>query len=108
MSLNFAEAGFSEWISPNVTSPAEFTLIKLTSRKGRREARVGSVNIGGAKSGVMDKDQIPFVYEMVRPGVFRATPKAEIASGEYGFIYAISGCGTAGALTARVFDFSVR
>lgn len=99
---------FASGAAATVTSPAEFTLIKLTPKKGRREARVGSMNIGGAKSGVMDKDQIPFDYEMVRPGVFRVSPKTELGKGEYGFIYAISGSGTGGALTARVFDFSVR
>ena len=59
-----------------VTSPNEFTLIKLAEKQGRREARVGSMNIAGAKTGVMDKDRIPFDYEMVRPGVFKVTPKA--------------------------------
>ncbi len=98
---------FASGTSATVTSPAEFTLIQLSQKKGRREARVGSMNIGGAKTGVMDKDQIAFDFLMVRPGVFRATPKTEIAPGEYGFIYAISGSGTGGAMTARVFDFSV-
>jgi len=90
-----------------VTSPSEFTLIRLMEKKGRREARVGSLNIGGAKTGVMDSDRIAFDYEMVRPGVFRVTPKQTLASGQYGFIYALSGGGTNGAMTARIFDFSV-
>lgn len=101
-------ATFASGASATVNSPAEFTLIKLTQKKGRREARVGSMNIGGAKSGVMDKDQIPFDYAMVRPAVFSVSPKAELSAGEYGFIYAISGFGTGGAMTARVVDFSVR
>ncbi|MBB3983576.1 hypothetical protein GGR44_003267 [Sphingobium fontiphilum] len=90
-----------------VTSPAEFTLIKLLKKQGRREARVGSINVVGAKAGVMDKDRIPFEYEMVRQGVFRVIPSADLDDGEYGFIYAIAGGGTAGAMTARVFDFSI-
>ena len=91
-----------------VTSPSEFTLIKLMEKKGRREARVGSLNIGGAKTGVMDSDRIAFDYEMVRPGVYRVTPKQALQAGQYGFIYAISGGGgTSGAMTARIFDFSV-
>lgn len=101
-------ATFASGASATVTSPAEFTLIQLMQKKGRREARVGSVNIGGAKTGVMDKDQIPFDYTMVRPGVFRATPKVDLSPGEYGFIYAINGTGARGAMTARVFDFSVQ
>jgi hypothetical protein len=90
-----------------VTSPSEFTLIKLTQKRGRREARVGSMNIAGAKTGVMDSDRIAFDYEMVRPGVYKVSPKQPLRPGQYGFIYAIAGGGTAGAMTARVFDFSV-
>ncbi|MEO8375867.1 MAG: hypothetical protein ABI471_11620 [Sphingomonas bacterium] len=103
---------WSSGSNATVTSPNEFTLVHLDKKKGRREARVGSVNIGGAKTGVMDKDQIPFDYDMVRPGVFKATPRASLVPGEYGFMFAITGGGgggfTGGAMTARIFDFSVR
>jgi hypothetical protein len=90
-----------------VTSPNEFSLVRLMEKKGRREARVGSMNIGGSKTGVMDKDRILFDYEMVRPGVFKVTPKQTLIPGQYGFIYALAGGGTGGAMTARIFDFSV-
>lgn len=90
-----------------VTSPSEFTLIKLVPKDGRREARVGSMNIAGAKTGVMDSDRIAFDYDMVRPGVYKVTPKQLLKPGQYGFIYAIAGAGTAGAMSARIFDFSV-
>jgi hypothetical protein len=90
-----------------VSSPNEFTLIKLMEKKGRREARVGSLNIAGAKTGVMDHDRIPFDYEMVREGVYKVTVKQPLEAGQYGFIYALSGGGTGGAMTARIFDFSV-
>jgi len=104
-------AGTGTWASGTaamVTSPSEFTLIRLNKKKGRREARVGSANIGGAKTGVMDKDRIAFDYALVRPGVYRVAAGASLEPGEYGFIYAISGGGAGGALTARIFDFSVR
>jgi hypothetical protein len=91
-----------------VSSPSEFTLIKLMKKDGRREARVGSMNIGGAKTGVMDHDRIPFDYEMVREGVYKVTPKTPLEAGQYGFIYALTGGGTGGAMTARIFDFSVQ
>lgn len=90
-----------------VSSPSEFTLIRLMEKKGRREARVGSLNIGGAKTGVMDHDKIAFDYEMVREGVYKVTPKEPLEPGQYGFIYALAGGGTAGAMSARIFDFSV-
>jgi len=91
-----------------VSSPSEFTLIKLSEKQGRREARVGSLNIGGAKTGVMDQDRIPFDYQMVREGVYKVTPKQSLKAGQYGFIYALAGGGTGGAMTARIFDFGVQ
>jgi hypothetical protein len=75
-----------------------------------REARVGSMNIGGAKSGVMDKDRIAFDAELVWPGVFKVSSSNALPAGEYGFIQALTGgnvSGGGGALTARVFDFGV-
>lgn len=90
-----------------VASPAEFTLIELKQKKGRREARVGSMNIAGAKTGVMDKDRIPFHYDLIRPGVYEVKADAVMEPGEYGFIFSLGSAGTAGAMTARIFDFSV-
>lgn len=96
-----------------ITSPNEFSLIQFDVKKDRRETRVGSMNLGGAKSGVMDKDRIAFDYEQVAPGVFKVTPKGDLSAGEYGFLYSVSagsgpgmwGGGTGGA---RIFDFAVR
>ena len=107
---NGAGAVGSTWASGTnavVTSPSEFTLIHLMQKEGRREAQVGSKNIGGVKSGVMDHDRIEFDYQLVRPGVYRAVPQEALTPGEYGFIYAISGGGAEGAMTARVYDFAV-
>jgi hypothetical protein len=90
-----------------VASPAEFTLIELKRKDGRREARVGSMNIAGAKTGVMDKDRLAFRSNEVRPGVYEVTPAADLEQGEYGFIFSLGASGTGGAMTARIFDFSV-
>lgn len=91
-----------------VSSPAEFTLVELNPKKGRREARVGSMNIAGAKTGVMDKDRIPFNTKEVRVGVYEVSPAEPLPPGEYGFIFSLGAGGTNGAMTARIFDFSVR
>lgn len=91
-----------------VTSPAEMSLVRLIKKDGRREARVGSMNIGGAKTGVMDKDRITFKDTEVRPGVYLVEPTTALEPGEYGFIYSLSGGGAGGAMTARIFDFTVR
>lgn len=87
-------------------SPAEFNLVKLKSNKKVREAKVGKMNIGGAKMGVMDEDRIEFDYDTVRPGVYKVTPRTNMAAGEYGFLYSLGG-GQAGAAGARIFDFTV-
>ncbi len=104
------EGGANTWASGSntfVNSPAEFTLVQLMKKSGRREARVGSMNIGGAKSGVMDKDRLAFRSNELRPGVYEVTPATSLEPGEYGFIFSLAGAGTGGAMTARVFDFTV-
>lgn len=81
-------------------------------KKERREARVGSLNLAGSKTGVMDKDQIPFTYEQVSSHVYRITPDRDLEPGEYGFLFALvggAGPGLSGGVAgARVFDFAVR
>ena len=107
--------GASLWLSgpaSAITSPNEFSLIRFDVKKDRRETRVGSMNLAGAKAGVMDKDRIPFDYEQVTPGVFKVTPSADLPSGEYGFIYSVSaGAGPGmwgnGTGSARIFDFAI-
>lgn len=112
----FDEANADGRVSPTWTSgdggtiqsPGEFTLVRLVKKDGRREARVGSFNLGGAKSGVMDKDRIPFDYVAVRPGVYRVAADQPLPPGEYGFLFSLrAGNGASGAAGARIFDFTV-
>lgn len=102
----------SFWMSGAVTSPNEFSLVRFDVKKDSREAKVGKFNIGGAKSGVMDKDRIQFSYDLVTTGVYKVTPERELGPGEYGFLYSSTtggGVGMAGvgATTAKIFDFSI-
>lgn len=103
---------FSNGFGSAIQSPNELSLVRLKEKKRRREARIGSMNIGGAKAGVMDKDQIAFSYEQISPKVYKVQPDEALEEGEYGFLFALSGggaglAGSAGASGARVFDFSV-
>lgn len=103
-------ASASPWAGSAVASaasPNEFSLVGLATKKGRREARVGSMNIGGSKMGVMDKDRLAFDYDLVRPGVYKVTPSVDLSPGEYGFLQAMPGAAVGGAASARVFDFTV-
>lgn len=96
----------------NTVTPNEFTLVRLREKSGRREARVGSMNIGGAKAGVMDKDRLPFTYKLVRPGAYQVDLPGALEPGEYAFLYSVSagsgiGITSGGAMASRVFDFSI-
>lgn len=113
-SANNSQSGtFSTGFGAAVLSPNEFSLVELKSKKNRREARIGSLNIAGAKAGVMDKDQIAFSYEQIAQGVYKMQPDQDLEPGEYGFIYAVGGgvgpglAGSAGTAGARVFGFGV-
>jgi hypothetical protein len=105
---------FSTGFGASVQSPNEFSLVRLTQKKGRREARIGSLNIAGAKAGVMDKDQIPFAYEQIAPSVYKVQPNNDLEKGEYGFVFAVGGgvgpglAGSAGTAGARIFAFSIQ
>ena len=104
--------GASIWMSGAgsiTSSPNELSLVRFNEKAAAREAKVGSMNIAGAKTGVMDKDRIAFEIEEVRPGVFKVTPAADLVPGEYGFIQTLSGGngGRTGAMSARVFDFGI-
>ena len=103
---------FSTGFGNAIITPNELSLVDLMEKKDRREARVGSLNIAGSKTGVMDKDQIPFTYEQAAPNVYKITPDADLAPGEYGFLFALvggAGPGLSGGVAgARVFDFTIR
>lgn len=110
---NLQGPGSSIWTTGNgalTSSPEELSLVRFSEKENAREARVGSINIAGAKQGVMDKDRIEFESQQIRPGVFKVTPTINLEPGEYGFIQALTGgnvSGGGGAMTARVFDFGV-
>ena len=88
-----------------VTSPNEFSLTRFETKADKREAVVGSVGLGGAKSGLRDKDQRGFVASQIAPGVYKVTTTQPLLPGEYGFIS--GGVGSGANATFRVFDFSV-
>jgi hypothetical protein len=84
----------------NASSPNEFVLAKLESKKNAREIP-GS---GGASATVPPKDLVEFAYEKVGTGIYKLQPKADFTPGEYGFLYGgvLSAMGGSG-----LFDFGV-
>ena len=53
----------------------------------------------------MDKAARDFTYEKLAPGVYKVTPKEDLAPGEYGF-YNGGGAGPSGG--AKIFDFGIK
>ncbi len=84
----------------NASSPNEFVLAKLESKKNARELP-GS---GGTASAVPAKDVVEFSYEKVGTGIYKVQTKADFVPGEYGFLYGgvLSAMGGSG-----LFDFGV-
>lgn len=87
------------------TSPNEFVLVALDVKSNTREVTVSQANAFGAQSGTMDKASREFKYEKIGPGVYKVTPKGDLAEGEYGF-YNAAGVGPSGG--AKIFDFGVK
>jgi len=95
------------------TSPSEFVLVKLEAKKSGRELVVGQANMFGTQSGTLDKYARPFDYEKIAPGVFKVTPRIDLADGEYGFFYGgstpLATYGYFGAnVSPKIFDFGIK
>lgn len=96
------------WWGMPATSPAEFVLVEMQVKDASREAVMGEYGtFTGMSTGARDKDIREFSFEKISPGVYKVTPKATLATGEYCFYYAatVAGLGFAGG---KVFDFSIR
>jgi hypothetical protein len=107
-----SQAGLSE--SKGVTSANEFTLaqFKVDAKQNVRKIVVGTFNIyGGSKSGPDEKAVRSFDFEKLGPGIYKVTPKEDLANGEYGFFY--SGTASYGPFVVasqgggKIFDFTV-
>jgi hypothetical protein len=101
----------NQWLS-SATSPNEFVLIRMESKKNSREVTVGQFNVFGAQGGALDKYTTQFDYEKLASGVYKVTPKENLANGEYCFFYGGAApqatYGMVAAGSPKVFDFGVR
>jgi len=84
----------------NASSPNEFVLAKLVSRKNERDIPGSSA----VSATVPAKDSVEFAYEKVGTGIYKVQTKTDFAPGEYGFLYGgvLSTMGGSG-----LFDFGV-
>ncbi|HEY1172740.1 MAG TPA: hypothetical protein VGH19_15340 [Verrucomicrobiae bacterium] len=98
----------------SVTSANEFTLaqFKVDAKQNVRKLIVGSFNIyGGSKSGPDEKAVRSFDLEKLASGVYKVTPREDLANGEYGFFYggttSIGPFMVANDNGGKIFDFGV-
>jgi hypothetical protein len=96
-----------------ISSPSQFILEALDTKKDKREVAVAQMRaFGGTSSGADEKKSLKFNVEKIRPYAYKVTPDASLRSGEYAFIAstgiggASSGFGGASA-SVVVFDFGV-
>jgi len=96
------------------STPAEFDLIKLDEKTDSREVVVSrqSGGMGGGRmhTGPNKKEQVPFDFEKIKPGVYKVTLKSPLPDGEYAFQTTGSGAMAMmpGGGGSHIFDFSMR
>ena len=100
------------WASGSVNAPTDFALVRFDVKVDHREKKVGRYNITGIKSGLSEKDKIPFTYSLLGSGIFEVIPVIDLAEGEYGFVLESQNSQNYGApssvgLKNKIFDFSV-
>lgn len=97
----------SNWRFTVASSPHEFVLVKLISKKGKRELKTGEIDLySGNFAGVESKDIVICNIEVINETEFRVTPQTPILPGEYCFLYQ----GTTPHSynnSQAVFDFSI-
>ena len=94
-----------DWFFATATSPNEFVLVKLGTKKDSRVIAVGEANAYGSSTGISNKMKIPFDYEEVEDGIYKVTFKQPLAKGEYCFLYASST--PTRYSNNKVFDFGI-
>jgi hypothetical protein len=90
-----------------ITSPNEFILARMESKKDERELVMGEMNAFGASQGTRSKDTVPFEMQKISPGVYRVQPRTDVEPGEYCFFYAggTQAMGMQGG--GKLFDFGI-
>ena len=104
---NSFSVGASNWWFASATSPNEFSLVKLLSKRNKRELKTGKVNIyAGSEMGVDESQAIKFNITQIDDYSYKVTPESSLEPGEYCFFY--QGIIPQGGFTNQsVFDFSI-
>lgn len=103
-SLNSQSQG---WIA-SATSPNEFLMIKFNTKvKNARAVTTASSNAYESASGIDDEFKHEFKFKKVEKGIYQVYFEEELASGEYGFMYA-GASATNGVTSPKVYDFGIK
>ncbi len=90
-----------------ITSPMQFSLLSLEEKKDHRETTVGEVGMASSSAGSDEKRAFLFNAERIRSGIYKVAPTQDLKPGEYAFISATRGAGTATGTTVVIYDFGV-
>jgi hypothetical protein len=82
--FNESNTGFGSGVVPS--SPNEFTLLKFDQKSDARETVIASVQGFHASLGPEKKANTPFTFTKIKSGVYKVTPTAPLAPGEYCFM----------------------
>ena len=88
-----------------VTSPNEFSLVRLDVRTNRREIIVAKSNTFRYATGTDERANIEFTFVRMRPGVYRVIPAESLPAGQYAFV---SNAGMSAYGNGRLYDFGVQ
>jgi hypothetical protein len=91
-----------------LTSPNQFSLVKLQVAKGHRETLLAEIGLLGGTKNTDDRAMVSFKTERIRTGIYKVTPNRDLVTGEYCFM-ASSGTGAQGSGaggSVEIFDFS--
>jgi hypothetical protein len=93
----------------SISSPNQFSCIKLDVKKGTRETIVMEIGAFGTSSGTHQDSIKAFKSDRTRPGVYKVTFPSPLEPGEYAFLVgSTNGTGASGAaMPLQIFDFGV-
>lgn len=103
-----SNAGAGSWFG-GLSTPNQFSLVRLESKKDSRELVVGEMGAFGASTGTRDKDVADFNFEKVAPGIYKVVPRADLQPGEYCFFFTgqNTSMGRGGGGGGSLFDFGI-
>jgi len=90
-----------------ISSPSQFSLLRLEDKKDHRETAVLKLGFGSASAGTDEKRVFNFDSQKLRPYVYRVMPEKDLPEGEYAFIASPGMGGTAAASAVVLYDFGV-